>query len=201
MEVDLGAGLGDDLGGFDALDELFAPSSTPDFFKSSILDNGTQAAVTAPPSPGSSGTSSSWPGDGEGDFAHDDWNQPVASIRRENVKLESIKAVGALTEPAMHVRNSKPRARKRHDEDEALQAIETAHPSMKVRKTSGAIVSFVLFSYFLWLFVWCSTFFGHVCAFCWCHTPIFTFSWANSHMTIIHKRKESRVEKRNVSYS
>lgn len=147
MEVDLGAGLGDDLGGFDALDELFAPSNTPDFFKSSTLDNGTQAAVTAPPSPGSSGTSSSWLGEGEGDFAPDDWHQQAASMRRENVKLESIRAVRALTEPAMHVRNSKPRARKRHDEDEALKAIETAHPSIKVRETSGAIVSSFCFHF------------------------------------------------------
>lgn len=149
MEVDLGAGLGDDLGGFDALDELFAPGNTPEFFKLSTLDDGTQAA-TAPPSPGSSGTSSSWLGDGEGDFAQDDWSQQVVSSPRESEKLESHSVVWAQMEPAMHVRNSKPRARKRHDEDEALESTETAQPSVKVRDTlgSGARYFFVHFNIF-----------------------------------------------------
>lgn len=127
MDVDLGAGLGDDLGGFEGFDDLFANHNTSDFFKFCPLDEAQPDAlgVTAPPSPGSSGVSASPLGQGEHDFAKDDWSRGQQQTPTWETALTPVLA------PRMHVRG-KPRARKRHDEDEALEAEEATHPVPKV---------------------------------------------------------------------
>lgn len=140
MDVDLGAGLGDDLGVFDGIDELFAPNSTTsDFFEFCALEDAQQdtgSVVTAPPSPGSSNTSMSPFGQGGGDvFAPEDWNcgpHGHQTYQPHQIRDNARPVMQAGPTMRIHVRG-KPRARKRHDEDEALEAEEPAHPFLKVR--------------------------------------------------------------------
>lgn len=153
MDVDLGAGLGDELVAFDGFDDLFAPTTgrggTPDIFKFCALDDGgvgaqaqaqetdTRASATAPTSPGLCSTS--WLADGgDRDFAQDDWKRVIRENGSTNLGLGLGGAMLGVGVPAgMGAMNigGKPRARKRHDEeDEALETPDevTTRPIFKV---------------------------------------------------------------------
>lgn len=129
MDVDLGVGLGDLMGvglGDDGFDDLFAPNAnTSDFLKFCALDDAQQEqgpALTAPPSPGSSNVGTSAFALGDYDFAHERNNRGQAEIAQWELTTAPV--------PMMHP--GKPRGRKRHDEDDATEATEAAHPLVKV---------------------------------------------------------------------
>lgn len=135
MDVDLGAGLGDDLGGFEGLDDIFAhQSNNSDFFKFCALDEAQQdatvAAIPAPLSPGSSGASlGPFVSVGYG-FAQ----QESCRIAQEQSQTQNWEnTLPFLTDPTTLAQvRGKPRGRKRLEEDEALEAEEVACPSIKV---------------------------------------------------------------------
>lgn len=135
MDVDLGRGLGDDLAGFDGLDDLFAPNNsrenTPDFFKFCALEDGAEGGgggrplcsetgvgpiVTAPSSPGSCARNSWMAASSDRDFG------------QHEMKADMKESLGALGGMGMMntALGGKPRARKRHDEDDALESLEEA---------------------------------------------------------------------------
>lgn len=140
MDVDLGMGLGDDLGGFEGFDAIFAePNSTTDFFKSCALEEAqeqedamTTSTFQGPPSPVTAfGQQQHQQGN---DFAQESWNagaqeQVQAWLATSLSTSEPTRNPNALLH---HHSGGKPRARKRHDEDEALEAEESALPLMKV---------------------------------------------------------------------
>lgn len=148
MDIGLGGALGDDLAGFDGFDDLFAPNNGPDLFTFCGLGKGLGVTdsqhdnsddidagliATAPPSPGSSGTSSaSWLVDWE------HGGEPESLPRDSNVFR--VGGVGTLPTTAMMAVpvHGKPRARKRHDEDEALESKDEAPPVLKVSFWSKA---------------------------------------------------------------
>ncbi|CAM9190749.1 unnamed protein product [Hapterophycus canaliculatus] len=140
MDVDIGMGLGDDLGGFEGFDAMFAePNSTTDFFKFCALDDAqhhdsaTTSAFKSPPSPaGTFGQQN------ERDIAGEGWNTGGQ---------QQIEAWPPLTCPPSHERvtpnllpqsSGKPRARKRHDEDEAE---ESAFPVIKRRSSTASLIN------------------------------------------------------------
>lgn len=135
MDVDLGAGLGDDLGGFEGFDDIFAHQSTSsDFFKFCALDEAQQdPAVTPIPAPLSPGTGvanlGQFVSEGYGFAAQERRAQSQAQTWNTNNTLPLL-----TTDPATlaHVRG-KPRARKRLEGDDSLEAEEVVCPSIKVR--------------------------------------------------------------------
>ena len=141
MDVDLGAGLGDDLGGFEGFDDLFAhQSTTSDFFKFCALDEAEQDAtgttIPAPLSPGSSGAS-------VGPFVSVGYGfaqQESCRLAQQQSQTQNWETALPFlsTDPTTlaHVRG-KPRGRKRLEEDEALEAEEVACPSIKVLCTTA----------------------------------------------------------------
>lgn len=138
MDVDLGAGLGDDLGGFEGFDDLFAhQGTTSDFFKFCALDEAQQdttvAAMPAPLSPGG-GTGATLGAfvSGGYDFAQQESCRLAQQSQTQNWETNTLPLL--TTDPATtlaHV-SGKPRGRKRLEEDEALEAEEVACPSIKV---------------------------------------------------------------------
>lgn len=125
MDVDLRGTLGDDLAGFDGFEDLFAPSNGPDFLKFCALEDGQQDLVmgaSAPPSPGTSGASTHIFVDRERDIVQDDWKKQ----RERQVMGEDW-----LSGPPMQMQG-KPRARKRRDEDQALEIEAPVPPLIKV---------------------------------------------------------------------
>lgn len=142
MDVDIGMGLGDDLGGFEGFDAMFAePNSTTDFFKFCALedaqqyDAATMPVFKSPPSPVGKVVAQQR----ERDFAQEGWN---------TCNQQQIEAWPSLTCPPTNERvtpnllpqsGGKPRARKRHDED---QVEESAFPVIKV----GPVCCFISFS-------------------------------------------------------
>lgn len=142
MDVDLGMGLGDDLGGFEGFDAIFAePNSTTDFFKSCALEEEqeledaiTTAAFPGPPSPMAAfGEQHHQKGN---DFAQESWNagaqeQVQAWLATGLSTSEPARNPNALLHQHPHS-GGKPRSRKRHDEDEALEAEEEVFPLIKV---------------------------------------------------------------------
>lgn len=137
MDVDLGAGLGDDLGGFEGFDDLFAhQSTTSDFFKFCALDEAEQdatvAAVPAPLSPGSSGASlGPFVSMGFGFSQQESCRLAQQSQTQNWENTLPLLTTDPTTTTLAHVRG-KPRGRKRLEEDEALEAEEVACPSIKV---------------------------------------------------------------------
>eukprot|EP00903_Cladosiphon_okamuranus_P005755 g5708.t1 len=145
MDVDVGMGLGDELGGFEGFDTMFAePNNTTDFFNFCALeeaqheqDAATTSAFSSPPSPaGAFGQQQRGHG-----FSQESWNTGGQ---------QQIQAWPSLTlsasEPSRKAKPSvllqaggKPRARKRHDEDEALEAAEDAFPMMKRRSSTSSM--------------------------------------------------------------
>lgn len=135
MEVDIGMGLGDELGGFEGFDSVFAePTNTTDFFNFCALeetqqqqDAATTSAFGAPLSP----VSSFGQQQRAHDFAQESWNAGGSQ------QIQGWPSLSLTTsEPSrnpMMLTGGKPRARKRHDEDEALEAEESAFPILKVR--------------------------------------------------------------------
>lgn len=135
MDVDLGAGLGDDLGGFEGFDDIFAhQSTTSDFFKFCALDDAQQdpalTAIPAPLSPGSGVASLGQFVVGGYEFAAQERRAQSQTQTWENNNTLPLLTTDPATQA--HVRG-KPRARKRLDGDEALEAEEVVCPSIKVR--------------------------------------------------------------------
>lgn len=136
MDVDLGAGLGDDLGGFEGFDDLFAhQSTTSDFFKFCALDEAQQdasvAAIPAPLSPvGSCGATLGPFVSGGYGFAQQETCRVAQHSQTQNLE----NTLPFLTTDPSTLANvlGKPRGRKRLEEDEALEAEEVACPPIKV---------------------------------------------------------------------
>lgn len=156
MDVDIGMGLGDDLGGFEGFDTMFADTNnTTDFFSFCALEEAQQeqdaatttSAFSSPPSPaGVFGQLKSGH-----DVPQESWNTSGQ---------QQVQAWPSLTlstsEPSRNPNvllpgagGGKPRARKRHDEDEALEAAEDALPMMKVCVSCAHAV--FLFLFFFWV--------------------------------------------------
>lgn len=144
MDVDIGMGLGDDLGGFEGFDAIFAePSNTTDFFKCCALedaqeqeDAATTSAFHGPPSPV---TTFGQQQKGH-DFALESWNtggqeqvQAWLTTGLSTSEPCTRNPNALLHSSSMHSSGAKPRARKRHDEDEALEAEGSTFPLIKVR--------------------------------------------------------------------
>ena len=140
MDVDIGMGLGDDLGGFEGFDTMFAePTNTTDFFNFCALeeaqheqDAATTSVFSSPPSPVSGAFGQQQRGGH--DFAQDSWNTGGGQQIQAWPSL-TLSASEPSRNPSVllqHGGGGKPRARKRHDEDEALEAAEDAFPLMKV---------------------------------------------------------------------
>jgi len=134
MDVDIGMGLGDELGGFEGFDSMFADQgNTTDFFNFCALeesqqqqqDTATTSVFGAPLSP----VTSFGQQQRSHDFAQESWNAGGSQQSQgwPSLNLSSI-------EPSRNqmLQGGKPRARKRHDEDEALEAEESAFPILKV---------------------------------------------------------------------
>lgn len=139
MDVDIGMGLGDDLGGFEGFDAMFAePNSTNDFFKFCALEDAQQhdAATTTssfkpPPSPvGTFGQQR------ERDFAQEGWNTSGQQQIEAWPPLTCPPSNERVTPNLLPQNGGKPRARKRHDEDAAE---ESAFPVIKVRPACCSI--------------------------------------------------------------
>lgn len=137
MDVELGNGLGDE---FEVFDDLFAPSTNnSDFLIFCALDEQAQqdaaAVATAPPSPGSSGASSSAFGQVGHVLSQDDrnhTNQHEHSRDRENYTITNKALIASSLSLSHGGMRGKPRARKRHDEDEALEPRDSTYPILKV---------------------------------------------------------------------
>ena len=137
MDVDIGMGLGDDLGGFEGFDTMFAePTNTTDFFNFCALEEGQQeqdaattSAFSSPPSPvGAFGQQQRG-----SDFAQESWNTGGQQQIQAWPSLTLSSSDASRNPNVLLQGGGKPRARKRHDEDEALEAAEEAFPMMKVR--------------------------------------------------------------------
>lgn len=136
MDIDLGMGLGDDLGAFEGFDAIFAePNNTTDFFKCALEeaqeqeDAATTSTFNGPPSPVSTFGQQQ---PKVNDFALDSWNtgsqeQVQAWLTTRLSTSEPTRNPNALLHSG-----GKPRARKRHDEEEALEAEEAVFPVIKV---------------------------------------------------------------------
>lgn len=128
MDMDLGVGLGDDLGGFEGFDELFSNPNPSDIFKfCAIEESGAPhesraPLATTPITSESAGEITKQVGLGEYSSGYEDWNR---GRPRETPKLD-------VTHGAVMYPTGKPRARKRHDEDEALESTEVVPPILKV---------------------------------------------------------------------
>ena len=129
MDVDLGVGLGDDLGGFEGFDELLSNPNQSDFFKFCALEEGGpqhDSKVTlamATPASGSTVVGMNPGGLGEYSTDCDEW---------EGVRARDI-AKSEVTHGAVMYASGKPRSRKRQDEDDAIfEATEAAYPILKV---------------------------------------------------------------------
>ncbi|CAM9613762.1 unnamed protein product [Ectocarpus sp. 8 AP-2014] len=149
MDVDIGMGLGDDLGGFEGFDAMFAePNSTSDFFKFCEIEDTqqqqhqqdmaiTNSAFQGPPSPASTfghqpkvsdfGQESWIPG-GQQQLPIQAWPLTTSSEPTQRVNPNLLLPTGG-----------KPRARKRHDEDEALVSKESVFPVIKRRSSTASI--------------------------------------------------------------
>lgn len=134
MDVDIGMGLGDDLGGFEGFDTMFAePNNTTDFFNFCALEETQQEQDAATTSTFSSPPS---PADAFGqqqrghDFAQDSWNTGGQQVQAW--PSQTLSASEPKRTPSALLHGGKPRSRKRHDEDEALEVAEEAFPMMKV---------------------------------------------------------------------
>ena len=137
MDVDIGMGLGDDLGGFEGFDAMFAePSNTTDFFSFCALeetqqqqqqqDAATTSAFGAPLSP----VSSFGQQQRGNDFAQESWN--AGGQQPQGWHSLTLATSEPSRKPNLSFQGGKPRARKRHEEDEALEAEEAAFPILKV---------------------------------------------------------------------
>lgn len=128
MDVDLGVGLGDDLGGFEGFDELFSNPNPSDIFKFCAIEEGgapheARAPLTMTPLTSESASEiTNQLGLGEYSSGYEDWNR---GRPREIPKSD-------VTHGAVMYPTGKPRARKRHDEDEALESTEVVPPILKV---------------------------------------------------------------------
>ncbi|CAN0070771.1 unnamed protein product [Ectocarpus sp. 4 AP-2014] len=149
MDVDIGMGLGDDLGGFEGFDAMFAePNSTSDFFKFCEIEDTqqeqhqqdmaiTNSAFQGPPSPASSFGHQPK----VSDFGQESWipggqQQPPIQAWPLTMSSEPTQRVNPnLLLPS----GGKPRARKRHDEDEALVSKESVFPVIKRRSSTASI--------------------------------------------------------------
>lgn len=142
MDVDIGMGLGDDLGGFEGFDAMFAePNSTSDFFKFCEIEDTqqhehqqdmaiTNSAFQGPPSPASTFghqpkvsdfEQESWIPGGQHQLPIQAWPLTTSCEPTQRVNPNLLLPSGG-----------KPRARKRHDEDEALVSKESVFPVIKV---------------------------------------------------------------------
>ncbi|CAM9351362.1 unnamed protein product [Scytosiphon promiscuus] len=140
MDVDIGMGLGDDLGGFEGFDAMFAePNSTTDFFKFCALedaqqhDSATTPAFKSPPSPaGTFGQQR------EREFAQEGWNISGQQQIEAWPPLTCAPSNERVTPSLLPQSGGKPRARKRHDED---QAEESAFPVIKRRSSTASLAN------------------------------------------------------------
>lgn len=136
MDIDIGMGLGDDLGGFEGFDTMFAePNNTTDFFNFCALedaqheqDAATTSAFSSPPSPvGAFGQQQRGH-----DYSQDSWNTGGQQQIQAWPSLTLSSSEPSRNPNVLLQGGGKPRARKRHDEDDALEATEEAFPVMKV---------------------------------------------------------------------
>lgn len=135
MDVDIGMGLGDELGGFEGFDTMFAePNNTTDFFNLCALEEAQQeqdmvttSAFSSPPSP----LEAFGQHQRGHDFAQESWHTGQQHIQAWPTLTLSA-SEPSRNPNALLQGSGKPRARKRHDEDEALEAAEDAFPVMKV---------------------------------------------------------------------
>lgn len=154
MDVDIGMGLGDDLGGFEGFDTMFAePNNTTDFFNLCALDEQEQDAATtsALSSPPSLVDSFGQQQRGH-DFAQDSWNTAAVVAQQQQIQAWPSLTLSS-SEPTRNPNvllqgGGKPRVRKRHDEDEALEAAEEAFPVLKVCVVFRAHARSVFFCFF-----------------------------------------------------
>lgn len=145
MDVDIGMGLGDDLGGFEGFDTMFTePNNTTDFFNFCALEEAQQeqdatttSAFSSPPSPVGGAFGQQQRGQ---DFAQDSWNTGGQQQQQQQIQAWPSLTLSS-SEPSRNIASvllqqqqagGKPRARKRHDEDEALESAEESFPMMKV---------------------------------------------------------------------
>ncbi|CAM9580377.1 unnamed protein product [Ectocarpus fasciculatus] len=152
MDVDIGMGLGDDLGGFEGFDAMFAePNSTSDFFKFCEIEDTqqqqhqqdmaiTNSAFQGPPSPAS--TFGHQPK--VSDFGQESWASGGQQLQIQAWPLTTTLSSSAPTQQHLNPNlllpsGGKPRARKRHDEDEALVSKESVFPVIKRRSSTASM--------------------------------------------------------------
>lgn len=160
MDVDIGMGLGDDLGGFEGFDAMFAePNSTSDFFKFCEIEDTqqqhqqdmaiTNSAFQGPPSPAS--TFGHQPKVSE--FGQESWTS--GGQQQLQIQAWPLTTTLSSSEPTQRLNpnlllptGGKPRARKRHDEDEALVSKESVFPVIKVCRYARALKLFFVSRFF-----------------------------------------------------
>lgn len=128
MNVDLKGPLVDDIPAFDGLEELFAPNNATDIFKFCGPEEGqldTVVVAGATTTLVSNDPSTGLVVDKDGNAVKGEWGkeeQARAGLRVGPPVVQSIPM------------STKPRARKRQEDDQALERGDLSHPMLKVRR-------------------------------------------------------------------
>lgn len=129
MNVDLKGSLVDDISAFDGLEEWFVPNNATDIFRFCVPDEGqldTGVVAGATPNLVSSDPSTGLVMEKDGNVLKGEWGKEEQARAGLRVDPPVVQAIPIPT---------KPRARKRQEEDQALERGDLTHPMLKVRRS------------------------------------------------------------------